>query len=828
MNDLIQMVGPIVVHSFNPYDVRDRKVFQAEGGLSIRQMRPDTTRPLVIMWNGNYVLPEDEDYVPQGGEQLLYLALPLGGGNGSQAILGAILIVVGIVIDVVTFGTLGNYFIAAGIGLLISGLAPTPKTAGLQNSLAASPTYNISVSGNQARIGQSIPVLYGRHILLPDFAAQPYIEYDSAGDQYYFAIMCLGQLTAGQYTLESIQIDDTDLSHFVDVSTMLGNVFLSPNDPLFGPGLPPTGLVDPTVVTNTAVADNVLAYDSVVGPFAICGPGLVARYIGIDIICAKGLYYANDSGGLDAVTVHWMVEARPIDDYNSPIGPWSLLGTESLTGANSTPIRRSFKYGVPVVGRYEVRVHRLEAEQTDSRYGDEVQWTGLRAYLAMTAQMEPTATYLQLKIKADSQLSGLSQRQISVTIQRWLPTWNPDTGWSAPVYTRNPAWEAVDVLRNTDYGPAVPDSRLDLASYYQLSRTCNVRGDTCNIVFDTRITPWAAQQSILATCRARPIMRGSVFTVVRDEEQDLPVAMFTMRNISKGSFKMGFTMVNEDTTDGIEMEFFNEQTWNTDYVRFPLPGFTESIDPSSISVTGITSKIQAQRETLYMVSDVAYRRTSITFDTELEGYLPAFGDLIAVSHDVPSWGMSGEFDQWDGTTARCTEDIVWAVGPNYVMLINKQGDPVGPVLVTQGIGVRTMLFPSGYETSINIDTDYDRTRYAFGPATSYAKMCRIINILPGETTVSITAVVEDNRVHDADAAYLPATPGDPDGGTGTGGSGGGGTGTIPGGGRVAKYTADGLPTYDAASDAQRAANGFYANDDGTVGTTHDTGYVYGH
>ena len=31
-----------------------------------------------------------------------------------------------------------------------------------------------------------------------------------------------------------------------------------------------------------------------------------------------------------------------------------------------------------------------------------------------------------------------------------------------------------------------------------------------------------------------------------------------------------------------------------------------------------------------------YRRKTVTFSTELEGLIPTYGDLIAVSHDMPS------------------------------------------------------------------------------------------------------------------------------------------------------------------------------------------------
>jgi hypothetical protein len=52
----------------------------------------------------------------------------------------------------------------------------------------------------------------------------------------------------------------------------------------------------------------------------------------------------------------------------------------------------------------------------------------------------------------------------------------------------------------------------------------------------------------------------------------------------------------------------------------------------------------------YRVAEAAYRRQRIEFATELEGFLPSYGDLVAVSHDLFGQGSSGEVVAWDGTT----------------------------------------------------------------------------------------------------------------------------------------------------------------------------------
>ena len=795
--------GAVIVHGYNVLDMRDRYVFRGATGLTLRDFAPDTKLPLLCMVNGEYVLPADWELVePCEGDQVNYLTLPMGGGGAGsmQTVLGIVLIVVGVIME-------NPGIIAAGAGMLLSGLLAPPTftpLAATGATDAASPTYNIQLSGNSARLGQAMPVPYGRHILTPDFACAPYSEFDSTGNQFYHSVLCIGVMDA--FTLESTMIDDTELSHFIGVETQL-----------VGPQY--TGsvtLVNPTVVNAPEVASQELVFGSYVGPFAACGPGLRAVKLGIDMVMPRGLYFANDTGTLTEKTVSWMAEARKINDAGAIAGNWFLLGSETLTLADNSAVRRTYTYTV-TAGRYEVRVQRLDVRDTNARAGHEIDWGGMRAYLNFTAPLDDNANFLAIRMKANNQLSGLSQRRIAVILRRKLPTWSSGGGWTAPVETSSIAWALADVLRNPVYGAQVPDSRIDLVTLAELNTLWAARGDTFNGVFDKRVTVWSALTTIARAGRARPVMRGSVFTFIRDSQQELPVALFSMRNIQRGSFNVDYQMVTEDSVDGIELEFFDSATWSSKYVTMPVPGIVgEPLNPARASVIGISGTKQAQREAAYMAADSAYRRSVISFTTEMEGYLPAFGDLIAVSHDITGWGVSGEIVDYNGIQHVSSEELVWSVGDHYVIFTEEEGDVAGPFKVVPGTIANSFRLVSALFTPYT-GAEKERTRFAFGPSSEYAKLCRVVSILPRSgDTVQIRAVVEDNRVHSADLPYAGA-----DGSTS--GSGGGGTTS---GSRIARYAPPGIPNYNAASDAQHNAYGFFSTVDRKVGTVLDPGYVY--
>lgn len=811
--NVIAIDGPTIVHAYNVLDARDREVFTARTGLNLRDLAPVTSLPTICLLNGECIHPDDWNYIDlESSDHASYITLPQGGGgsgNSLMQVLGVVLIVAGVFMG-------GNpYLIAGGLGLLASGLLPPPPTlpiATASATLEQSPTYNIALAGNSARLGQAIPVLYGRHIIAPDFAANSYTEYDAAGDQFYYALFSFGAGAA--MTVESVMIDDTVIEHFVDVQTQY-----------VGPGYSPTlTLMDPAVVNAPEVANQELVYGQYVGPFASSGAGLKAYKIGIDVICPRGLYFAADDGTLSTKTVSWLVEIRPINDSGSVAGIWSSLGVESLTLALNTAIRRTYTYTV-TPGRYEVRLQRQEEKDTNARAAHEITWSGLRSYIEVDTPLEASANYLAVKIKATNQLSGLSQRKFSLIVRRKLPTWSSGGGWTAPVETRSIAWAMADVLRNADYGGLFDDTRIDLQSLYDLDLIWADRGDYFNGIFDQRTTIWEALTRIARSGRAKPVLRGNVVTFVRDQAQELPVALFNMRNIRRGSFNLGYKTPKDDDPDGIVLEYFDEKTWASGYVTMSLPGVVgDPIQPARISLKGVTNLKQAQREAAYMVADSVYRPTSVTLTTELEGFLPALGDLIAVSHDVAGWGVSGELEQYESSvrTAICTESPVWSVGSNYAVLIDEYGDMFGPYLVTPGAYPRSMIFAVTPGMTPYTGTDRERTRFAMGPASAYAKFCRVLSITPAsDDSVQINAVVEDDRVHVADAPYT----GDGSTSGSGGGSGGGGSGSGSGE-RIARYAPDGLSNYNAASDLQRNSYGYYTDEDRTVGTANDPGYVY--
>lgn len=742
----------------NPFAPTARDVLAAQPDQTIGQWLRENPliqfdKPTICIKDGQPILRERWSTTRIDGAVVI-VTLPQGGGGGGggKNPLRTVLMIAVMVVATVYAGPVGSSLgfsgsMATAVGsaaimtagsVLVSALVPLPSPSlpaiGSGAGLAQpSPTYSLQGQGNFARLSQPIPVIYGRHIVYPDLAATPYGEYVS-NDQFLYQLHCIG---LGEYDIEKICIEDSPISAFDEVEYEV-----------VAPGQAVT-LFDPDVVTASEVAGQELVYGEFVGGFAITPSETQITHIGVDVILPRGLYYANDSGGLDAKTASWQFDARRIDDEGVVLGEWFSLGSQSLTLADSAAQRLSFKYPV-TAGRYEVRATRLESKDSSSRVGHEVRWAEARGYV-VGSEFPDDVTLLAIKMRATDNLSQRSSRQINCVVTRKLPTWNPQSGWSGPIATRSIAWAFADVLR-AHYGAKLSDDRIDLTALTQLDLVWSTRRDSFDAIFDQSVTVWEALSRIARCGRSVPFLQGGIVRIVRDEPRSLPVALFSARNIVKNSLKIQYVMPGDETADSVTVEFFSSRTWKPDEVTVGLPG-SQSLNPAKVRLFGCTSEAHAIREGLYIAAANRYRRRIVTFRTELEGLIPTYGDLIAISHDMPSWGTGGEVIDWNPDTRRAvlSEDVRFEADSDHVIALRmRDGSVAGPYSVASAGDANSVVFEGSPDVDIRVATDSERTHFAFGKADLWATLARVITIRPRGDQVEVTCVPENSLVHSAD------------------------------------------------------------------------------
>ncbi len=640
-----------VITTHNPWHPhRDRSVRVVERRHTLGRLAPRTTQPFICVHNGEAVLRKDWGRRVADGDVVVFAALPRGGGSNPLRIVLSIAVmafaawaapaVLGAVgmseVAMTTF--IGGLSITplqlatAAIGLvgnmLISALLPAP-TVGSTGAMqlmgglpSPSPTYSLQAQGNSARLENPIPVQYGRMRFYPDFASLPFVEY-YGNEQYLYQLFCLG---VGEFAIEKIQIEDSPISSFFGVSYQV----VQPNQQMT--------LFPANVTSSDEVAGQDLT-GTVSGPFAANAAGTYATAIGVDLAAPRGLYYVTDKNDIASLTWRAKVEAREIDDDGVAIGSWVTLGEPTASGATTTPQRYSFKYTVNP-GRYQVRVSRLDTEQTGTKYAHDLIWAGLRAYLK-SSRTFGDVTLLAVRMQATSQLSAQAARKINVIATRKLQDWTPGSGWSGTTTATSSIALALMDAATASYGANLDDDRVDLASITVLGDIWAARGDEFNGRFDTATTCWEALSSIAKVGRAKPYMQGGILRIMRDGPETVPVALYSMRNIIRGSFGIEYLTPTDTMADCVDVTYWDEDFWTLRRVRAALTGSPET-KPAKLPLFGVTDRNHAYREGLYYAACNLYRRRLIKFGTEMEGFLPALGDLIAIQHDMPAWGQHAE------------------------------------------------------------------------------------------------------------------------------------------------------------------------------------------
>jgi len=631
---------------------------------------------------------------------------------------------------------------------------PQPETPGEQP--ASDPVFTSKGQANAIRISEPIECPYGRNRIYPSYASRPYFQYEG-NDQFQYSLFCIGQ---GFYEIETVQIGDTDINLFQEVEYEVvepgDDVTLFPTNVYTAPEAGGQELFAPN--------DDDYSGDGYVGPFAAAPSGSQSNAIQIDLVFPKGLYYSNNDGGLSSQTVIVQAQAREIDDDGLPLTLFADIfgGPITVTGRTTTPQRRTYSQPTSPA-RYEVRVRRTNTRQDGHRFGNQVEWEGLRSFI-LDDQAFGDVTLLAVKIRATNNLNERTQQRFNVVCTRKLQMHQSD-GFTTPyVATRSIVWALVDVFR-AQYGARITEDRFyDWDMLYELEALYEERNEHFDWIFRDPITVWEAARVIARAGRAIPLIVGSLISMKRDGQLDTPVAMFGKENIIEGSFSWDVKLWDLDEYDSARVSYIEP---DAGYKEVPvvatLPG-GDTDTPEDIRLPGVQDRDHAYHEGLYIRAVRTYQRENISFSTGMEGYIPTFGDLIIVAHDVPRWAANGYVVH--GESESNGDFHLWLSEPvefesnetSVVMLRNHLGEVLGPYEAFETEDPKQIRITV---TGILIDFLETGTTepmlFIFGTSGQINKYCRVVKVEPQDREIMrITAVNEDSRVHSFDGLSAPS------------------------------------------------------------------------
>lgn len=241
---LYRYAGPVhVTYSHSPL-VPASVDATIEAGLSVQEIASlygIAQRVGIRAFVGDREVPRERWSIvrPRPGRVLRYTCVPEGGGGDGgksplrtvmslalvAASIAAPFALVGLGADAAVWGagTLGGGLFAAGVGIVgslaLNALIPAPSSV-ISNAAGFAGSPSITGARNSLRKFSPVPVILGRHRVVPSYAAVPYTETVN-GEQYLRLLFLVGY---GPLELSDMRIGETPLSEFegVEVQTRAG------------------------------------------------------------------------------------------------------------------------------------------------------------------------------------------------------------------------------------------------------------------------------------------------------------------------------------------------------------------------------------------------------------------------------------------------------------------------------------------------------------------------------------------------------------------------------------------------------------------------------
>jgi hypothetical protein len=609
----------------------------------------------------------DFDYVPPDGSEVCITVVPSGGGGGGSSP-SSLLTWIGSFATVIGIGLLflappaGALVLGVGVSMLSGGLAISlyapPSAAGMQDT---SPIERPGIRGskNTARPYGSVPVLFGRHLVTPDFAAAPYVDI-TGNDEYLVQLFCAGYnnmiIEPGSFKLGDTKL--IELSATKDIEAILAGT-----DPLIRMELlsgGDTGTLYPRRVKPVEVNRQIKQYldDGSSGAAVVTTPEDTTR-ITVNLAFPQGLFGVNKSGGVETIWLYVKLWIKKADEDDSAYVPFGTIGGSDLVGNNS---RSALYYAVSKdveAGSWTVKVENGGAYNNTAEYRYDALYVlsvnALQDGRPVAAGVQDKLQLLAVRIKATDRLSGIIDN-FNFIAQAQLPVYTGAGAGSGPAFwhaasTKNPASALLYALQGAINRKPVDDAFIDWRALETFYAWCGDHHYYCSAVLSDKVTLMELLTQICYTARAIPVKRDGLFSLVQDSARGAPVQLLTPKNTIDYSETLGFA----DIPPALEMRFVDESSGWQDEVRvvYDTPsGEKEDTDPADFQDAPLWGVTNARQAFLlgrydYACMRLRPRRHTITLDIE---YLISFkGAWVKYSGDTAlsgaAWGRIAEVRQ---------------------------------------------------------------------------------------------------------------------------------------------------------------------------------------
>ncbi len=529
-------------------------------------------------------------------------------------------------------------------------LPPSRQRLPTYDAASQSSTYSLAGGRNRARPFEPLGLVVGVVKVVPDYAAQPYTWFD--GDEQYQALrFCAG---VNCKSIADIKIGQTSLASFTDVVESRS-------------GFPSGNTADTDWANVDTVAGATLDATTAPGAWVQRTSSVDTVRFAVDLVAQ--LYSLGDDGTPTQSTVVVDLEYRLVGAPS-----WSVWGSVPLISTSTQPVRLTITGPLLSAGQYEVRARKATANVATLRASNVVDWVALKSYQAPT---NDTPGYPQygLRIKASAQLSGVIDELNWIATAGDAPVWN-GSAWVTGA-TRNPGAQILQLARGIydpdgrlQAGLGLPDGQIDIEALKGFMLRCTSAGFTCDHWFDQPMSVLDLLEAIANVGMGSISYHSGKLGVVWLESGQPIEAVLNMGNMKAGSFRVDYA--TRELADELEVTWFDrDEGWAVQSARLLAPGVTVPRQTARYSPTGVTTLAGALRAARLVMAQNVYQRKAISFETDLEHIAFRRFSLIALSHDLTSWGQGGRLKaaaDVSGTVTLTLDEAVPSHGTRYIGL----------------------------------------------------------------------------------------------------------------------------------------------------------------
>lgn len=630
----------------------------------------------------------DFDYIPRDGATVWLRVVPSGTGNQMRdngigmKVAGGAMILVGVLLSIFSYGTLASVgvgLIGSGVSMLLGGIVMYNIDIPLEGTADNSPQTRPGLKGsrNTARHYGYVPVLFGKHLVVPDYAASPYITI-SNNQQYLTQLFCAGYNNM-VLDITSFKLGDTpliELSGTKDIQKIL-----SGQDDIIKLELLSDGNMGSLYTKYVSPIDINLQVqqtlsDGSSGAVIRTTPNNTLK-VDINFSFPQGLFGISDNGSMMKIGVYVKLFVKPKD---SPDSSYTALGYITgndgiVSGQTKDALYYSVSAVLPYAGSWTIKIENggpapvatgqpvlpgTGIPHTKTKY-DSFYALSMNAYRddePVDVSIRNKLYLLAIRLRATDRINNVIDNFNFVATAKHLAYKGTGSGPSAwkEAETKNPASAMLFTLLGQVNRKPVDIKYIDWKAFEQFYMWCETHSYSCSVIMSDKMTLMDLLKQIALTARAVPTKKDGLFSLIQDISRDAPTQMLTPKNTIDYSETIAFA----DIPKALEMQFVSEKAgWKNDvrYVYNTSSGDQEETDPSEkqeVNLWGVTDEVQAFLIGRYDYACSLLRPRQHTITVDFEYLMAQKGEWIKYSGDMAlrgiAWGRIKALITENGTT----------------------------------------------------------------------------------------------------------------------------------------------------------------------------------